>query len=278
MLTEPSQLDAHAALNRIIGALHGEGRLRVWSIIITAFGDVAPPGHDFPASALQALMARLDIGPGAVRTALSRLGKDGWIERIRNGRNISYRLTDGALPEFKLASSRIYGASRPTTEGTPRLVIVPEGSEMQSDPGLIPLRRGVFLQIGKTGAKRRAQAIDLTLNPGVKLPEWAVRAVPPPGLEMAMGLLVDTFSPLNAALVQGQSVEPLTAAAARTALIHAWRRIALRHPLVPDMFLPGDWPEASCRRFVMELHERLSPGVQAWRDSASDPIMLQKLS
>lgn len=265
----PDNRPLDQALDQIVQSLHGPGRLRVWSIIISAFGDIAPSGQNaFPASALQAVMDRLDIGPGAVRTALSRLAKDGWIERSRAGRTMSYRLTDSARREFELASHRIYGVDRPIAE-RPSLVIVPDGSETQSDPDLVAIRRGVFL---RTAPPRRTgqmtDAMVIPLGPDQALPRWIAGAVEPPGLAMAMDALVTTFTPLSAALAAGQTPDPLAGAAARTALIHAWRRIALRHPQLPDVFLPDEWPEAGCRRFVMALHAALSPAVGLWQAGA----------
>ena len=59
----------------IIAALRGEERLRVWSLIITVFGDaIVPRGGRIPLQALQEILARLGIEPGAVRTALTCFG------------------------------------------------------------------------------------------------------------------------------------------------------------------------------------------------------------
>ena len=51
---------AETALERLIDSLHARGRLRVWSLVITVFGDaVAPRGGRVALSVLQDLMARL---------------------------------------------------------------------------------------------------------------------------------------------------------------------------------------------------------------------------
>lgn len=259
------------ALAQIAERLHGTGRPRVWSIIISAFGDLVPAECDgLPASALQAVLDRLHIGPGAVRTAMSRLAKDGWIERVRNGRNISYCLTEGALPEFELASRKIYGAERPEGHGTPVVLIMPEGRETISHQGLLPLRRGVFLWTGSSDAATRLwpESLQLPLDDTGRLPSWVPGAIAPPGAAMAMTELQASFRPLADTVEKGATMAPLTAAAARTALIHAWRRIALRHPEVPDRLLPDNWPEAETRRFVMTLHAALSPAVELWQTEA----------
>ena len=58
---------AASELERHIARLHGNGRLRVWSLIITFFGDaVALRGGRVALSTLQDAMGLLDIEPGAV--------------------------------------------------------------------------------------------------------------------------------------------------------------------------------------------------------------------
>jgi phenylacetic acid degradation operon negative regulatory protein len=76
-----------------IARLHSGGRLRVWSLLVTFFGDaVAPRGGRVALSVLQDAMALLNIEAGAVRTAMSRLAGDGWVEREREGRLSFYEL------------------------------------------------------------------------------------------------------------------------------------------------------------------------------------------
>ena len=51
-------ISAQQAFQQVVDDLHGAGRLRVWSIIITVFGDLMPAGRDdLPASVLQSILA-----------------------------------------------------------------------------------------------------------------------------------------------------------------------------------------------------------------------------
>ena len=57
--------------------LHNQGRLRVWSLIITFFGDsILAKGGEVEASRIKALMQAMNIEAGTLRTALSRLTND----------------------------------------------------------------------------------------------------------------------------------------------------------------------------------------------------------
>ncbi|MGB2497906.1 MAG: hypothetical protein ACPH9Y_06020, partial [Planktomarina sp.] len=62
-----------APLAQLIEHLHAQGRLRVWSVIVTILGELAEPeGGEISMSALLELCAALEIEPQAVRTAMSR--------------------------------------------------------------------------------------------------------------------------------------------------------------------------------------------------------------
>ena len=71
----------------LIASLHAQGRLRVWSLVITAFGDlVQHRGGEISLARLGRLLGRIGVEQGALRTALSRLARDGWVLSTRRGR------------------------------------------------------------------------------------------------------------------------------------------------------------------------------------------------
>ena len=79
-------------LARIIDQLKREPS-RTGSIVITVFGDaIVPRGGSVWLGTLLEFFKTLDIDSGVVRTAMSRLATDGWLERNKVGRNSFYRL------------------------------------------------------------------------------------------------------------------------------------------------------------------------------------------
>ena len=85
-------------LDRIIGQLKREPS-RTGSIVITVFGDaIVPRGGSVWLGTLLTFFEMLDIDGGVVRTAMSRLAADGWLERSKVGRNSFYRLADKGRP------------------------------------------------------------------------------------------------------------------------------------------------------------------------------------
>ena len=74
--------------------LHKEGRLRVWSVIVTIMGEIAQPdGGEISMATLLDICGALDIEPQAVRTAMSRLSKNGLVIGKREGRIAFYRFS-----------------------------------------------------------------------------------------------------------------------------------------------------------------------------------------
>ena len=256
------------ALDRVIEDLHAEGRLRVWSIIISIFGDlIQPRTASLPAPALRQLTGRMAIGSGAVRTALSRLVKDGWIMRRRNGRSFDYRLTPASDPAFGSAARLIYARADTADVGEVCLVILAEHSSADDQHalvsgGLIPLRRHVFLCPGVNPPGIAGSEQWLIFRGGTdRLPGWASTAINPPEYSAAFEHILTRFSPLATST---ERLGLLDATVARVLLIHFWRRAVLRQPIVPAGLRPSGWPGARCRGFVADLHDRLADISARW--------------
>ena len=141
---------AVSEIERHIARLHGNGRLRVWSLIITFFGDaVALRGGRVALSTLQDAMGLLNIEPGAVRTALSRLAGEGWVEREREGRLSFYKLTDQGHAAFDEPTKRIYAGAARDWDGEWTVAIEPEDtSNRLSEHGFTALGGKAWLRVG----------------------------------------------------------------------------------------------------------------------------------
>lgn len=241
-----------------IAALSDLGRLRVWSVIVTFFGDsVLPRGGTATTTALGAIAGRLGIEPSALRVALHRLVRDGWLTRTREGRRSLYRLSAQGMDRFASARRRIY-APAPTAGPSWTLAIAPERVMPVEAPDFTPIAPGAWLGTG--AAPEGAFAITGDLGP---LPQWLREVLGPPDLaadySRLAGLLENITEPPS---------DPLGATALRTLLIHHWRRLLLRHPDLPERFFPDHWKGETCRRLVLTLHARLSPAADAWLDEA----------
>lgn len=235
----------------LINALHAEGRLRVWSLVITVFGDLVQcRGGAVTTTRLGRIMGRIGVEQGALRTALSRLGQDGWVSSTRSGRISIYRLSPDGLAQIGPATSRIYAPARtaPVTEW--RLCLRLDG---KGPPRLRPADEPVA-----TGAA------DLRLTGRLDMLSDAYRAAALPEDHRAMLLALD--ADLTVLETLPPDADPLTLAVARMLLIHRWRRLVLRQAEVPAELMPPDMPRANPRADVARAYARLRPGAEAWLD------------
>lgn len=233
-------------------ALTPDGPPRVWSLIVTVFGDTAGDGGvEIGAGPLSRILEPAGISAAAMRVALHRLKGDGWITARRIGRSSAYRLDPARLAETLAASKRIYHLGPATAEWHVR--VEPPDSAQPRAAGSIQIGSRTYLCPGPPDG-----AVDALLLQGTgEAPDWVRRKVCPAGL-------MANYSALRDGLVQ---VERLTQTAPRPGLaetialrmlvVHAWRRVILRHPALPDDLFPADWPGAECRALVATLMDRL---------------------
>ena len=116
-------------LARIIGQLKREPS-RTGSLVVTVFGDaIVPRGGSVWLGTLLAFFETLDIDSGVVRTAMSRLATDGWLERTKVGRNSFYRLTKKGRQTFDTATAHIYNPQSPDWTGRFELLLIGNGGD-----------------------------------------------------------------------------------------------------------------------------------------------------
>ena len=248
-------------LAQLIRSLHGEGRVRVWSVVITIFGDVVHHrGGSISMGRLQSLIERLGIEPGALRTALSRLASDGWVVRRRNGRNSTYRLSPMGLREFGPAMARVYTPPREAPVGR---WILACGTEPPSAEAL-QVGEGIWLlpDTGSAGTPPDVSSHLAVSGALESLPEDIREKMVSPAHRSAIDALASDVD--CAVAVAHGNPPPLDALAARVMIIHRWRRIVLKYPEIPAEILPPGIPEP--RRLVADAYHALLPGSEKWLD------------
>lgn len=245
-----------------IHALTEGADVRTWSLIVTIFGDLArDPRAEIPGPVLSALTARIGVKPEAVRVALHRLRKDGWIAARREGRLSHYGLTASGREESERATRRIYATAPPDPGRWHVAVAGPLDAPARlaldgtlTAAGYIGLAPGAWLGPGPTPA---AQDPDLFYLEGTprSLPDWLREALMPAALATAYHAFAASLDRAETALDRAPTdLAPLDRAAIRVLLVHRWRRLVLRHPALPDGFFPADWPGPRVRA---RLHGRL---------------------
>jgi len=111
-------------------------------------------------------------------------------------------------------------------------------------------------------------AIGMTfviLTAGIDLSVGSLLALS--GMAAAYERFLTAFRPVYAAVTTGRALSDLDALAVRVLLVHEYRRIVLRDPILPAEILPTDWPGAAARRLCAEIYTRVLPGAERWLDA-----------
>jgi phenylacetic acid degradation operon negative regulatory protein len=272
----------------VAGLLAAFGRRqprRAGSLIVTVFGDaILPRGGTVRLADLMALLEALALKPGQIRTALSRLVDEGWLASERRG---LYRLSEHGSHRFAEATRRIYFGPRSDWRGEWTVVILPAGasSALRKDLGWLgfgTLAAGVLLH---PAPEQRSLVSVIEDLPAAERP---LVIAGPPGLPAAPGLARDlvarcwdltaiaaayrrflaAFRPLARALEEGHAPAPLPALLARLVLIHDYRRIILRDPMLPAKLLPGGWIGGEAYSLARAVYRRLTPAAERWIDAS----------
>src|ERR687896_457375 len=95
------------------------------SALFDLYGDhLRARGGRAPVAALVRLLAPLGIAPPAVRTAVSRMVRQGWLRPVRLTSGPGYLLTPKAAHRLDEAATRIYRTTRAGWDGRFDLVLL----------------------------------------------------------------------------------------------------------------------------------------------------------
>ncbi len=265
-----------SAVSRLLAA---EGAPPVWSLIATIFGDIVlVRGGTLSTASVIRILGLVGVAPPAVRTALSRLVADGWLQGGRDGRRSFYRMTPAAEAESRWASARIYalppeqfggrfeivtltGATAPERQAV-RARLVTEGfGALQPDVLVRPAVEGAPPLQGVAGVVAFRDALPVGDPAAVVAAAYDLG-----GMGERRARFLAAHAPLMAA-APGGAEDPAAALAARLLLIHGYRRLVLRGPLLPLPLLPAELGGASLPSMVADAYAALVPPSDAWLDA-----------
>ncbi len=245
-----------ADFDTCIDALKSLGAPRVWSMLVSIFGDLAfQDGDRIDGPLLTHLTDGMDIKPEAVRVALHRLRNDGWIDSSKVGRTSSHALTDKAIQERNAVAPLIYN---PTTglEDNWQIAVLPSADgalrAALSEAGFVPLAPRVF------AAHCDAQAPKGVLTAlGTESADWTQEQIIPAELTAAYDQLLTALLQIKLRQNSLSALSVYETALLRSMIVHYWRRLVLRSPYLPPSLIGADWPGHQCRDFVVELLDAL---------------------
>jgi phenylacetic acid degradation operon negative regulatory protein len=262
-------------LSRIVDQLKREPS-RTGSIIITVFGDaIMPRGGAVWLGTLLAFFAGLDIDGSVVRTAMSRLTAEGWFARLKVGRNSFYRLERKGEQTFAAATRHIYDPPPSEWNGRFDLLLVGGTDEREAArdalkhagfgsplSGVFVAPAGVPVPDEAAGAIRLDVSADPEMARRLLAESWTLDRTAEAYLKFSAA-----FAPLQAWLQGHTTLSDAEAFIARILLIHHYRRIVLRDPLLPAELLPKHWPGGEARALCGAIYRTLVPASERWLDA-----------
>jgi phenylacetic acid degradation operon negative regulatory protein len=259
-------------LARIIEQLKREPS-RTGSIVITVFGDaIVPRGGSVWLGTLLEFFKTIDIDSGVVRTAMSRLAADGWLERRKVGRNSFYRLVKKGRQTFDAATKHIYDTQPSDWTGRFELLLIGQAEDRDAArealknagfgsplPGVWVAPSGVPVPEEATRAIRLEVSAEDDSGRRLLRESWPLDRTADAYLKF-----MATFEPLRGWISRRERLSEADAFTARILLVHYYRRVVLRDPLLPTALLPGDWPGRAARRLCGEIYRGLLPLSEQW--------------
>jgi phenylacetic acid degradation operon negative regulatory protein len=255
-------------------------------------------------AALVRLLAPLGVHPPAVRTAVSRMVRQGWLEPVRIDGQPGYGLTSRARRRLDDAAARIY---RTEAEGNGPAGEQPngqrngQGNGQGNDPagwdghwhlgilrevpnarrreqlasqlaflGWAPLSDGAWV-----GLRNDADVDQILGMEGIAADRFRA-PVDEGASEFArrvwkldeLGASYDAWLIEAKALVDGAGTDEddEQAFAVRSTLVHEWRKFLFRDPGLPADLLPQDWAGTRAAEFFDHHANRLSPAAGRFVD------------
>jgi len=220
-----------------------------------------PRGGAVSLGSLIALGAPFGLNERLVRTATARLAQEGWLEGRRGGNRSEYHLSKTGRQRFAEATKRIYSEPDHAWAGRWTLIVLPPARARERKAlreelvwrGFGELSAGIFahperdarflaLQRRPAGLQSKIMVFDARLS-GDDAPQrlvslgWDLE-----DLGRRYRRFVRRFERVEAALRSRSHLDEQACFSIRTLLIHEYRRLHLRDPLLPARLLRAGWP------------------------------------
>ena len=264
------------------------------SLLFTLYGDYVHPlgQQEVRVGALVRLAGELGVTGNALRSALSRMTREGWLAVRRNGGSPRYRLSERGCALIEEGTRRIYGRHRAAWDG--RWLVVsyslPEPRRGQRDRlrqglsflGLGSLGNGLFVSphdlrqpvrelIRRSGVEREVTMHHGTLEWPADPAQVVARAWDLRRLEARYAEFLERT---RRDLAEAASLDDREAFRRRFLLTHEFRRFPFSDPDLPDALLPAGWLGIAARDAFFEYNRKLRRRAERFYCSIAQPVTI----
>lgn len=251
------------------------------SALFDLYGDhLRRRGSQAPVASLVRLLAPLGITAPAVRTAISRMVRQGWLTPVRLAGGPGYALTPRAGRRLDEAADRIYQSRATDWDGRWHVVVCERIRERaRRERVRAALRYLGYAPIGETTWISPRASVELTGvleterlradrfhsrydgEPGELLSRaWDLEGLADAYLRW-LAMAADLLAPAAAPDAPDEEVFAL-----RSTLVHEWRKFLFSDPGLPTALLPEGWPGHQAARLFHAESARLLPAAARFVD------------
>ena len=263
-------------------------------VVLTLYGDyILHLGGEIGIDTLIKLLANFGLSEQAVRSAISRMSRNGLLKVRRDGRRSYYSLSDAGRTLLTEGAARIFKRKTAKWDGTWNIVTytIPERTREIRDIfrqelswlGYGPLSEATWLSPYDMTKEVLELAEKLKIEDSVLIfKSRQVGSVSPSGImnwcwdlnkiQQKYSNFVDKYqdklSDHRQRLQAGEKIEPGECFVERFHLIHEYRKLPFYDPDLPLELLPKNWLRPQAASLFNEYHDLLANKANEYFDSA----------
>lgn len=278
---------AHRDIDDIIMSLLTTLPIRSKSLLVSVWGDsISPHGGTVWLGNLITIMALFNINERAVRTSVFRLQQEDILSSVQKGRRSYYSLTKHGRHVFEDASGRIYSSKQPEWTGE-WLLLFPDFGKNDKDKrqafsqqlqwqGFGHINHSIFARPVMTDSAQNNRSVMLAGKPVLQMighrppvskdeseKQFLRRMWNLDDVQANYQQFIDHFTPIHRLLVQKKAISNSNCLVIRSLLVHDFRRILLRAPVLPTSLLPKNWEGHIARSLFTDIYRKIWLAAEA---------------